>query len=93
MSILTRHSEDSTFDPQAARFWRVGITDNDGDSHLYTFAALSAWDVVRHIDGVMLRDGNFYGHNSRDAVTVEVAELIGKPEGDDFYTISGQVAL
>lgn len=88
---MTRNSEDSSFNPQASRFWQVVITDNDGAEQEYTFAALSAWDVVMHVDGVMLRDGDFYGHNRRDTISMAVNELCGKPQHDNFYTISGQV--
>lgn len=90
---MTRHSEDSAFNPLAARFWQVEITDNDGDVQTYNFAALSAWDVVQHVDGVMLRDGDFYGHKRRDAIAVNIAETIAPPDSDAFYTISGTTLL
>jgi hypothetical protein len=84
MTVL--HSEDARFNPQAPRYWQVRITDNDGEEQEYLFEALHAWDVIVHIGQVMARDGDFYGHKTRDTMNLGIVELCDEP--DTYFTIS-----
>jgi hypothetical protein len=62
------------------KHYRATLTDADGETHEYHFSATYMWKVTDHIAREMGARGDFYGHKREDTITLEVAELIERPE-------------
>jgi hypothetical protein len=63
------------------RYFGVALTDNDGESHEYYFAASHMWQVTDHIARTMGVHGDFYGHKKERTIELAVTELVSEPAG------------
>lgn len=61
-------------------YFRATLTDRDGEIHLYHFACPHLWYVTEEIYRQMALS-DFYGHDMRDTIQLEISALVAHPGG------------